>query len=406
MAFPGTLTLRLLLAASLFAPAVPVFSGAPALPLKPKKWTVIVYINGKSNLEGNSFDRINNLECAGSDSNVNIVAEYSRLHSAGDGFTRDGDWGGSRRYYITRDADSGHIASPVLQQNDSVDSGDWRHVADFIKWAKTNFPAERYILLYRFHGGGWIDPSRNKAMNYDNETRTFTSTAEMARIFQEAGPVDLYLSDVCMMQSLEVLYGIKDYVKVAVGAEDLSYGFNYYASLSLIKARPAVTTEAVAKKFIADYAAQPGLNGLDYQLSAVNTSALGDMATELGRWSAAVMRVDDKAAVLAAKRGVARSEQPQYADLKLFAQILADRLDMRRPGAAELIAETRALLEVLNNRLLLDNAGGGAIGAGLGGVTVYVPPVDIDGYVAQHSALEFANSSGWTKFALYLNRIN
>ena len=162
----------------------------------------------------------------------------------------------------------------------------------------------------------------------------------------------------------------------------------------------------MAIKFIADYIAQPGLNGKDYQLSAVNTSALDDMATELGRWSAAVMRADDKAAVLAAKRGVARSEQPQYADLKLFAQILAARLDMRRPGAAELIAETRALLEVLNNRLLLDNAGGGAVGAGLGGVTVYVPPVDMDGYVAQHSALEFANSSGWTKFALYLNRIN
>jgi len=138
----------------------------------------------------------------------------------------------------------------------------------------------------------------------------------------------------------------------------------------------------------------------------VNTSALDDMATELSRWSAAVMRVNDRGAVLAAKQAVARAEQPQYADLKLFAQILTNNLDISRPGAVELKAETNALLEVLNNRLLVDNAGGGAVGARLGGVTVYVPPVDIDGYVSQHSALEFAKNSGWTKFAQYLNRIN
>ena len=396
----------LALAIAVPAPASAASSKAAALPLAPKKWTVMVYMNGKSNLEGNSFARLNNLEFVGSGSDMNIVAEYSRMRGQKDDFKGDGDWTGARRYYIIRDNDPAVLASPVLKRYDSVDSGDWRRVAEFIKWAKTNFPAERYILLYRFHGGGWADPVRTKAMNYDDETGSFTATAEMPKIFREAGPVDLYLSDVCMMQSLEVLYGLKDYVKVAVGAENLSYGFSYYRSFSAIAANPGVSTRALAKRFLEDYKNIYASGGLSYQLSAVDASALADMSTELRRWTGAVMRVNDRAAVLAAKKGVKRAYLPQYADLRIFAQLLLDTLDKSRPGAAELRSETAALFEALDNRLLLGNITMGKTAAGLGGVTVYVPNGENDDrYLGQHAALPFGKSSGWTDFARYLSDI-
>lgn len=406
---PSILIGRFFLAAALSGAAWPVFAKSPTLPMAPKKWTIMVYLNGKSNLEENHFHRLNSLESAGSDAGMNIVAEYSRMRGQDEDFTGDSDWTGSRRYYITLDSDPNALKSPVLEQTDMVDSGDWRRVANFIKWAKKNFPAERYLLLYRFHGMGWIDPEKpkGKAMNFDDETGNFTATAEISQILKEAGGVDLYLQDVCMMQSLEVLYEIKDYAKIAIGAETLSYGFNYYLLASAISASPAISNTELAKSVLSTYRGDYGRSGFNYQLSAVNTSALGDMAVQVRRWTAAVMRVNDRAAALEAKKNVTRFTNTQYADLKLFAGIFLKNLHADLPGAQELAAETRSLLSVLDNRLVLDNITVGEKMSGLGGVSVYVPDGNNDLWaISQHAALNFGKDSGWTDFARYLKDIN
>ena len=164
----------------------PQNSGAAAgfsYPSKVKEWTVMVYMNGKSDLEENDFENINNMETAGSSKEVNVVAEYARTRGQKNDFTGDGDWTGSRRYYIQKDIDSKKINSPVLAQFARPDMGDWRHLAAFIRWAKTNFPARRYMLVLRHHGGGWIDPRPSpKAMSYDDEMGTFIATVDMGNI--------------------------------------------------------------------------------------------------------------------------------------------------------------------------------------------------------------------------------
>ncbi|HOW89803.1 MAG TPA: clostripain-related cysteine peptidase, partial [Elusimicrobiales bacterium] len=136
------------------APAAPAAPDAPA----PKEWTIMVFMNGKSNIESFAVRDLNRIETSGSSDRVNIVAELGRSRGLDGDTEEDGDWTGVRRYLVTKDQDPGRIASPVLMDLGAADMGDHREVASFVKWAKAEFPAKRYMLIIWDHGWGWIDP--------------------------------------------------------------------------------------------------------------------------------------------------------------------------------------------------------------------------------------------------------
>ena len=394
----------------------PQNSGAAAgfsYPSKVKEWTVMVYMNGKSDLEENDFENINNMETAGSSKEVNVVAEYARTRGQKNDFTGDGDWTGSRRYYIQKDIDSKKINSPVLAQFARPDMGDWRHLAAFIRWAKTNFPARRYMLVLRHHGGGWIDPRPSpKAMSYDDEMGTFIATVDMGKIFQEAGPVDIYLNDVCLMQSLETLYEVRDGAKYVIGSEDLSYGYYYYKLIKGLTDRPALSTEEAVSMTINTYGeAHTGhvYAGaiMEYQASAVKTAASGDFYRLLSAWAAAARQSGDRKALIAARDVVKRFSQPAYADLKNFLDIYIARADIALPGAARPLNAARALKEQFENRMLFKNM---RIGRGFdpaGGLSVYIPSKDspMSLWLVQYKKLGVSSVPAWTDFLSWLGEL-
>ena len=113
-------------------------------------WTIMIFMNGKNSLSAYIKEDFNEMETAGSNSRVNIVAELGCNSD-----TDDGSYYSVNRYLVKHDTDMNTINSPVLQKLTGAEMGDWRERAAFGKWAKENFPAKKYFLIVENHGSGW-----------------------------------------------------------------------------------------------------------------------------------------------------------------------------------------------------------------------------------------------------------
>ena len=116
------------------------------------EWTIMVFINGKNDLERFAMKDLNEMEMVGSTAKMNIVVEMGRM----DGYdASDGDWKGTRRFLIKKDTDTAKVTSPVVEDLGKVDMGDYKSLAAFGKWAKKKYPAKKYMLIVWNHGSGW-----------------------------------------------------------------------------------------------------------------------------------------------------------------------------------------------------------------------------------------------------------
>src|SRR3989339_1466776 len=127
---------------------------------------------------------------------------------------------------------------------ENVDMGDYKRVVDFVAWAKTNYPAKRYMLIIWNHGSGWMDPKGSpKGISFDDETGNYIRTPQIGLILKEAGKVDILAFDACLMQMAEVAYEVKDNAQVIVGSEETvpGLGYPYGLFLGAMAKRPNLT---------------------------------------------------------------------------------------------------------------------------------------------------------------------
>jgi len=117
--------------------------GGPAGLVGGKDWTIMVFMNGKSNIEPFALNDLNRFETVGSGEKVNIVAELGRAKGLDNDTAADGDWEGVRRYLVVKDADKERLASPVLMDLGKADMGDYKEVVSFMNWARSAYPARR-----------------------------------------------------------------------------------------------------------------------------------------------------------------------------------------------------------------------------------------------------------------------
>jgi hypothetical protein len=421
---------------------------APAAPAaqKPelKEWTVMVYMNGKSNIEPFALADLNRFETAGSNDKVNIVAEIGRSKGLDNDTTADGDWAGVRRYYVTKDADPEHIASPLISDLGNPDMGDWKEAAAFLKWARAAYPAKKYAFIIWDHGWGWLDPVKPgqnhvdddaKSISHDFVTGNYIGTRQMGRIFREGGKVDLYVSMACFMQMAEVAYEIKDGADVIVGAEEVIQlpSLNWEGFLAALAADPGASSEK-AGGFLVDtfkeMYSRPEMQdllqqgGYGTQLSAIRGAKLRELAKKLKDWYTPVMAAGDKAALARAKAGVVRFEigdastDPDkriafYGDLHHFVELFAANADKSLPGNAQALAAGEKLNSFLTSELVIKNAALGRDRTGkdfssVKGLAINIPgkPGTLIEYYPTYSKLFFAQDSGWETFMKYLDGID
>ena len=208
-------------------------------------WTVMLYLDGDNDLENIIIEKvINNLELAGSDGNINIIAQFD-AHIY---------FKGVKRYYITYDT-SNDIISDVVDFLNEKNMGDPDTLYDFVTWACENYPAEHYYLSLFDHGNGWRPPFLKDETNHDTLTLNELKNAMNDIKKRINKKIDVVSFDACLMGMLEVFYQIRDTVDVVVGSEDVIYGngLPYHMILHELKKNPHMNSESLAKKIIDEY---------------------------------------------------------------------------------------------------------------------------------------------------------
>lgn len=383
-------------------------------PAKPKEWTVMVFINGKNDLEMAGLYNVNEMEKVGSGDSVNIVVEQGRMKGQGGDTDLDGDWTGARRMLIKKDSKPNNITSTVLQEDKKVDMGDYKRAVDFVKWSKQRFPAKRYMLIIWNHGSGWMDPRKdNKGISFDDETGNYIRTAQIGKILQEAGKVDILAFDACLMNMAEVAYEVKDQAEVIVGSEETvpGTGYPYALFLSAMTKKPAMATEELGALMVEAYKMFYEKGNKNVQLSALRTSKLAGLGTKMSEFAAAATAAADLDALKAARNGTIRYDavgagsDPSmtisfYGDIWQFAGLTAANVK-ESPKAAAVKTAAAALQQYIDKDLVIYNKALGKNRAGhemseSHGISVYLPPMETR--IAQ-AKLEGIFEAPYTDFA-------
>lgn len=395
---------------------------------KPKEWTVMVFINGKNDLEIAGLYNVNMMEKIGSGKDLNIVVEQGRMAGQNGDTDLDGNWTGSRRMLIRKDKDENKTSSTVLMETRDVDMGDYKRVVDFMKWSKENFPAKRYMLIIWNHGTGWMDPRvEQKGISFDDETGNYIRTPQIGQILKEAYKVDILAFDACLMQMAEVAYEVKDYAEVIVGAEETvpGLGYPYDLFLGAMAKKPAMSNEETGAIMVEAFKMFYDAVKKNANHSAIRASKVAGLGEKIAAFSALAKEVGDMDALKAARNGVMRYDavgegsDPQftisfYGDLAQFAKLTADNLK-EHPKAAELKAAAAALGEYIDKELVIHKGASGKnrVGREMSesrGISVYLPPVEtritqekLEGiFEAPYTDFAFDKAVKWHDFATFL----
>jgi hypothetical protein len=378
-----------------------LFSGKSGLDLEQKEWTIMVYINGKNDLEQYALVDVNEMEKVGSDSKINIVVELGRMKGYYDG---EGDWTGSKRYFIQRDFDQLNITSPIIEENLSIDMGDWNHLSDFAKWASTKYPAKHYMLIIWNHGTGWWSTKdvNFKGISYDWETNNYISTGELAQAMSQIGKVDILAFDACLMQMAEVMYEIKDYADVIVGSEEIisGYGFPYDTFLKRLIKDSEAGTEDIAKFLIeAVYNFYSKYKGQS-TISAVRTSALPEFIKLVNKWADAAINSGDPSIFSKMAPLTKQYQNIDHKDLFDFVENITKVI-----SNPDVIENGKKLMDYITNQLIIDNRATlkfGGIDNKSHGVAIYIPR-EKEYYYWKYDFLTWSVDSKWDDFLKFFS---
>jgi len=382
-------------------------------------WTFMVYLDGDNNLEPDGIDDMNEMEVVGSTSNVNIIVQFDRIPGYD---STNGDWTGTRRYYVTQDVDTATIGSTLIQDLGEVDMADPNVLVSFVEWAMQNYSASNYALILWNHGSGWKyqggkwvpwadseipirlkeDEKRTKdpikGIIYDDTSGTHLSMSELKQalntIKTDTGKnIDVLGFDACLMQMIEVAYQVKDYSDVMVGSEETEPGdgWPYDTILSNLTANPLMAPSGLGSEIVADYIASCGTSGDETQ-SAANQTKLSNL----------VSAVDNFAQVLNASLS-SYSSEVIYARLQTESYYDADYIDLYH--FAELInasisdntvkTAATAVMNNITNTIFAEAHGSGHPNSH--GLTIYFPLSQSD-YLTSYGSIDFANDTKWDEF--------
>jgi hypothetical protein len=382
-------------------------------------WLVMMYQDADDKiLEKDIYLDLNEAERVGSTDRVQIVAQIDRY--AG-GYGDDGDWTGTRRYYVTRDDDLNRVGSELVEELDEQNMADGNTLVDFVTWAVSTYPADRMVLIMSDHGmgwpGGWSDPAPPtrgeggtplaSALGNQIYLDELDEALQLARNQAGIEAFELIGMDACLMAQLEVYSMLASHARYAVASEETepALGWAYAGFLSALVEDPGmsgadlgrhiVDTYIVEDQRIVDEAARADLLGRGAPMGSLfgGVPSSEQVASQLGRditlsavdlaaVNALVDRVNDLAAALqgADQRAVAQARNyaqsytnifgqqvpPAYIDLGHFAQLL-----QQANAGAGVNEAADAVLAAVQSSVVAEIHGQGKPGST--GVAIYFP---------------------------------
>jgi cysteine peptidase C11 family protein len=405
------------------------------------KWLVLAYMAGDNDLEGFAMGDVKEMEKIGSrPGEVEVVVQVDRAA----GYDRsDGDWQGTRRYYVTRGADRRRIHSRLLADLGETNTGDPAVLEEFLDFGISSFPAQACALILWNHGSGFyvppemlakpgaasrrevvsratprlhrtlfhttrerllqLDPQR-RGIAYDDRSGDCLDNRELKRVLGAAHQllgrkVDLVGMDACLMTMLEVAYQIRDHAQILVGSEEVEPGdgWPYDTVLRDLAARPVMTGSDLAGTIVRRYAESYQRRRVEVTQSAIDLSKLDPLVDAVDRLAGALLaRLRSpgvEAAVYASWRRTLRFFDNFYVDLHHFASTLAAATDAGEIKAA--CGGVRRAIEGDESPIIAASHDGARM-APARGLSIYFPPFRDPS--AFYRDLDFAHRARWAEF--------
>jgi hypothetical protein len=246
------------------------------------KWTVMVFLNAANDLHPFATLNVNQMEQVAQNPDVRFVVQWKQSDTVPGNTLFDG----TRRYLVKPDLTS-HIASELVQDlGDGVDMGVPETMLDFIQWAKTNYPADRYCLVIWNHGNGWLrgpeDELPTRAVSYDYETRNAIQVWELSQAIGSS-VLEVVAFDASLMQMVEVAVEIKDRAQFVVGSEESppGEGYPYHLIFDNFRDNPDGSTLNLTKAFVDGMLEVPAYQSRKITQSVVDTSKLTPLEAAL-----------------------------------------------------------------------------------------------------------------------------
>ncbi len=207
--------------------------------------TVMIYMNG-SDLEsqdGAATADISEMLRAGCGENVNVVIETLGTRKW-QGYGISGDT--AQRWRVN--GSELELVQDNLGQLDSTVEGT---LSDFISWAATDYPADRYILLFWDHGGGAVYGYGYDEWQSESDALTMDEIRNVLQEHQDTH-FDFIGMDACLMSSLEVCLILAPYCNYSVLSEDFESGIGWYYTdwLKALEENPGISCVELGKVIV------------------------------------------------------------------------------------------------------------------------------------------------------------
>jgi len=207
------------------------------------KWTLMVYMAGDNNLEPYiTSDIANELASAGSNADVQIVALADRIPGYD---ARVGDWTGTLIFHVTKNMQPTlNNAAVNLGEKDTADT---QTLIDFVSWARTNYPADRYALVFWGHGWSW----RPGFTMLDDTSNDTLDPHELAEAIPSLGFVDVVAYDGCNMGAIETEVLWRGHAQAISHSEEFvgADGLEYETVIPALQADPQIGADELAALF-------------------------------------------------------------------------------------------------------------------------------------------------------------
>jgi hypothetical protein len=272
----------------------------------------MVYMNGDNNLETFALRDFREMARIGSNSDVNVVVQLDRIGKYAKPAPGEPLWTDTKRFFIRKGSRS--IVSESLASLGEVNMGDPNALEEFVRWARSAYPAKRYALVIWDHGQGFRDlteatelstsfrsstlaPHRSVSDDDTNKDKLFNSEVTAALRSSLAGQkLDILGFDACLMAMVETAYGMRDVAHYMVASEELEPGdgWQYDDLLQRLEGQSRASTRDVAALFVTSYRdsyspGRPSANptttqsSIDLAQASALASAVSNLADELAK---------------------------------------------------------------------------------------------------------------------------
>ena len=191
----------------------------------------------------------------------------------------------------------------LVDEQPSASMGDSETLADFLRFAKENYPADKTAVVFWNHGGGSVSgASFDELYDYDSLTldEMYAAVTEVWEPSREAGqqPLERVGFDACLMATVDVASILSGFSRYMVASEETEpgNGWNYTGWLGALAKKPSMDGLLLGKVMCDTYMAGCRENDteMDATLSVTDLSKIKELLAAYEAFGAEALQAAGK----------------------------------------------------------------------------------------------------------------